>query len=198
MLLLFHPRFEDSRANRALWERAAEVEGLSRRDMYEIYPDFNVDVEAEKEWLRQHDIVVWQHPFYWYSCPPLMKQWLDLVLEFNWAYGPKGEALRGKWAMNVLTSGGTFEVYQADGRNRFTYREFLRPFEQTAQLCGMAYLPPFVVPGASRLSAPAREQYAEQYRQLLQALQTQPVEITSLQSHPYSNDINPASWPVHS
>ncbi|MDF7639407.1 NAD(P)H-dependent oxidoreductase [Lactobacillus sp. ESL0791] len=26
-----------------------------------------------------------QFPFYWYSCPPLLKKWEDDVLEHGWA-----------------------------------------------------------------------------------------------------------------
>ena len=56
--------------------------------MYEKYPDFNIDVDYEKKLLEKNQIIIWQHPFYWYSAPPLLKQWIDLVLEFGWAYGP--------------------------------------------------------------------------------------------------------------
>jgi glutathione-regulated potassium-efflux system ancillary protein KefG len=74
-----------------------------------------------------------------------------MVLEFNWAYGPMGDALKGKHILNVITSGGARAAYQADGRNRHTIRQMLAPFDQTAALCKMIYLPPFVVQGTHRL-----------------------------------------------
>ncbi len=70
---------------------------------------------------------MWHHPIYWYSCPPLLKQWIDLVLEVGWAYGKGGEQLRGKWILNAVSSGGSREVYQEEGRNRYTLRQFLAP-----------------------------------------------------------------------
>jgi glutathione-regulated potassium-efflux system ancillary protein KefG len=190
LILFFHPRYEDSHANRMLAESAASVEGVSFRDMYEIYPDFNIDVAVEKQVVTEHDIIVWQHPFFWYSCPPLMKQWIDLVLEYGWAYGKGGDKLAGKQVLQVITSAGTFEVYQPEGRNRFTYRTLLSPFDQTVHLCKMHYLPPFIVPGAPRLSPQQVSVYAVQYGKILQGMQRGQWTLEQLQSFEYFNQVN--------
>jgi glutathione-regulated potassium-efflux system ancillary protein KefG len=194
LVLLFHPRLESSRTNIRLFSLASSLGEITVRDMYELYPDFNIDVETEKEILEQHDVVVCQHPFYWYSCPPLMKQWIDLVLEYGWAYGKDGNALRGKWFMNAISSGGTFEVYQEEGRNRHTYREFLYPFEQTARLCQMEYLPPYVVPGANRMTEEEIEDYAIRYLQILNFLQEPAVDGNKVMSADYFNTIAIDTW----
>ncbi len=188
LLLFFHPRFEDSRVNQRLLKACSGMEGLSIRDMYELYPDFDINIPAEQEVLLAHDVIVWQHPFYWYNCPPLMKQWIDLVLEYGWAYGKDGDKLAGKWIMNALSSGGTFEVYRRDGRNRFTYRELLSPFDQTAHLCHMEYLPPFIVPGANRITDETLENYATQYREALRLLQADDTDIAQLRTLTYFNE----------
>jgi glutathione-regulated potassium-efflux system ancillary protein KefG len=120
--------------------------------------------------LLLHDVIIWQHPFYWYSCPPLLKQWIDLVLEFNWAYGPKGNALAGKYIFSTLTTGGARDAYQSDGRNRFSLKQLLTPFIQTAFLCKMKYLAPFAVQGTHRLLSADLENYAADYAKLLKYL----------------------------
>lgn len=190
LVLFFHPRYEDSHANRMLADSAASVEGVSFRDLYELYPDFNIDVQAEKQALIEHDIIVWQHPFFWYSCPPLLKQWIDLVLEYGWAYGKGGDKLAGKQVLQVITSAGTFEVYQPEGRNRFTYRTLLSPFDQTVHLCKMQYLPPFIVPGAPRMSPDQLRIYAEQYVQILRGMQRGQWTLEALQATEYFNQVN--------
>lgn len=187
LILFFHPRFENSKANKALAETLLTEPDFTFCDLYELYPDFNIDVKAEQARLESHDIIVWMHPFYWYSCPPLMKQWIDLVLAFRWAYGPGGEALKGKKILNLITSGGGFDAYQHGGRNRFTYREYLIPFEQTATLCHMHYLPPFIVPGAPRLAQSELINYADQIRLVLRTLAGGSVDIAQLQQHDYLN-----------
>jgi len=172
LLILFaHPKFERSRTNRALVQKVQEREGVTFHDLYEQYPDFNIDVAHEKKLLEQHDIVIWHHPFYWYSCPPLMKQWIDVVLEFGWAYGPEGNALNGKKCLNVITTGGSRAVYCPEGTNNYSVNEFLRPFEQTAKLCGMEYLPPFAVMGTHMITQDELDNHTTQYDQLISALQ---------------------------
>ena len=99
-----------------------------------------------------------------------MKQWIDMVLEFGWAYGPKGNALESKTCLNVITTGGSREVYCSEGSNSFTVRQFLRPFEQTANLCGMHYLPPFAVMETHKLSDSDLSNYALQYVDLITLL----------------------------
>lgn len=189
LVLFFHPRFEESRANRLLASAAASLAEVTFRDVYELYPDFNIDVPAEKECLLRHDIIILQHPFFWYNCPPLMKQWIDLVLEYGWAYGKGGDKLAGKWVLQVITSAGTFEVYRPEGRNRFTYRTLLSPFDQTMHLCQMVYLPPFIVPGAPRLSREQLGTYADQYRRILEGLQSGKWTADELGSAEYFNQI---------
>lgn len=189
LILFFHPRFENSRANRALTEALRNESSFSFRDVYELYPDFNIDVKAEQELLVQHDIIVWMHPFYWYSCPPLMKQWIDLVLAFRWAYGPGGEVLKGKKILNAITSGGGFDAYQHGGRNRFTYREYLIPFDQTATLCHMQYLPPFIVPGAPRLESTELRNYAQQLITTLKMLASGSISDAMIQQNDYLNSL---------
>ena len=96
MNLVFHPDLQASRVNRA-WKRQLESSGkvATSRDLYGDYPDFRIDIEREQDQLLAHDRVILQFPLYWYSCPPLLKKWLDDVLTHGFAYGSTGDQLRG-------------------------------------------------------------------------------------------------------
>jgi glutathione-regulated potassium-efflux system ancillary protein KefG len=177
LILLAHPALERSRVNRRLAAAARGVAGVTFHDLYEAYPDFDVDVAREQELLLAHDLLVVQHPFYWYSTPALVKQWEDLVLEHGWAYGAGGTALRRKAWLSAITTGGRETAYRADGLNRFTIRELLRPLEQTARLCGMTFLAPFVVHGTHRLDLGGIEAAAADYRRTLEALRDDRVDL---------------------
>lgn len=171
LLILFaHPALQKSRVHRHLVDRASEVSGALLHDLYEAYPDFLVDVAREQALLLEHDVIVFQHPLYWYGAPPLLKQWMDLVLEHGWAYGSAGTALRGKWLVPVVSAGGGEDAYRPGGMNRHTVREFLLPLEQTARLCGMRYAPPWVVFGTHRLGPADVEGVSDDYRRLLEWL----------------------------
>jgi glutathione-regulated potassium-efflux system ancillary protein KefG len=149
LLVLAHPALERSRANRALARAVKNLSGVTFHDLYEEYPDFVLDVELEQARLVAHDVIALQFPFYWYSMPALLKEWLDLVWLHGFAYGKTGHALRGKRLFVATTTGGGQGLYAPEGGNRFTMEEFLRPLEQTAYLCGMAWEEPFIAHSAS-------------------------------------------------
>ncbi len=177
LVLFAHPAVARSRVNLRLVEAARAVPGVTVNDLYERYPDFDIDVAREQELLAAHDVVVMQHPFYWYSTPSILKEWQDLVLEHGWAYGRGGRALVGKVMLNALTAGGPEQAYRPDGPNHFTIRELLAPLEQTARLCGMHYLAPFVVFGTHRLRPAEIEGHAAGFAALLTGLRDGTVDL---------------------
>jgi glutathione-regulated potassium-efflux system ancillary protein KefG len=187
LVLFAHPALEKSRVNRGLATAVRELEGVTFRDLYEEYPEFNVDVKKEQALLSEHDILVLQHPFFWYSTPALIKEWMDLVLEHGWAYGSEGKALVGKPVLSVITTGGQEMAYQTDGHNRFTMRQLLAPIEQTFRLCGMEYLPPFVAHGTLGMTRDQIQAHARDYRRLLVALRDEQLDFQAVQDHPRLN-----------
>ncbi len=188
LILFAHPRFEKSKTNRALLAGVDKLEGVTLNDLYEQNPDFNLDIEREQELLVRHDVIIWHYPLYMYSAPALLKQWMDLVLEYNWAHGSRGNTLKDKMAFCVLTTGGVRASYAANQINRFTIREFLVPFEQTATLCKLIYLPPFVVHGTHLLSDQQLAKHASYYHQLLSKMTTGWFPIESIRQYDYLND----------
>ena len=189
LVLFAHPALEKSRAHQQLLVGIKTLQGITVNDLYERYPEFDIDIEAEKKLLLEHDIIVWQHPFYWYSAPALLKQWLDLVLEHGWAYGKTGLALSGKKVFNAITSGGRTEGYQHDGFNKYTLQELLRPFERTAELCRMQYWPPFWVPGVHVMDSEEIHYYSDQYRELLMALRDDRISPGSIAEVSFLNSL---------
>lgn len=165
-----HPALEKSRIHQQLVRVIKSVPGITFNDLYEHYPDFDVDVDREQDLLLRHDIILLQHPFYWYSAPALIKQWQDLVLEHGWAYGHSGKYLKDKLITNVFSAGGPESAYQPDGHNHHTVRQFLAPFTETARLCNMHYLPPYAILGAHRMDLPDVTEAASQYRIMLEWL----------------------------
>ncbi len=187
LILFAHPRFEKSRVNRALLAGLQGQPGITVHDLYEAYPDFNVDPEREQALLLAHRIIVWHYPLFLYGAPALVKQWMDLVLEHGWAHGSNGHHLAGKRALVTVTSGGTRESYAHDGFNRHTMPELLFPLEQAARLCRMDWLPPYVVQGTYRLTdAMLAEQGGQYCRTLLRLAQDPPLE--TLQQYELLND----------
>jgi glutathione-regulated potassium-efflux system ancillary protein KefG len=188
LILFAHPALEKSRVHRRLLRELDDLPGITLHDLYEEYPTFDVDVPREQALLLAHDLIVLQHPFFWYSAPPLVKQWEDLVLEHGWAYGSEGNALRGKRLLSVITAGGGASAYQHQGYNRFTIRELLAPIEQTAVLCKMEYLPPYIIHGTHRMAEPQIAREAARYRQLLAWLRDDRIDLAAARRHELMHD----------
>jgi glutathione-regulated potassium-efflux system ancillary protein KefF len=131
---------------------ANALEGVQVQDLYVSYPDYDIDVAAEQALADTADLIVLLHPIQWYSMPALLKLWLDEVLTYGWAYGTGGTALQGKGLWLVATTGSAESSYHPQSYNRYFFDAFLPPYEQTAALCGMRFLPPLVLYGAHRAS----------------------------------------------
>lgn len=159
LVLAAHPRWRDSRVNSRLLAAARQVAQVRVQDLYASYPDYDIDVPAEQAAAASARLLVLLHPVQWYSMPALLKLWLDEVLTYGWAYGPGGTALQGKDLWLVATTGGAESSYHPQGYNRYFFDAFLPPYEQTAVLCGMRFLPPLVLHGAHRAGEKAVAQH---------------------------------------
>lgn len=163
VVFLFHPDYQTSRVNRAL------VAGLSPdiavRNLYQLYPDFQIDVATEQQMMKTADRVVFQFPLFWYGAPALLQQWEAQVLTYGWAYGSQGTALHGKELLIAVSPGA--DNYGRSGFVKYTVHELLRPFQATSRLIGMKYVTPFVTQGAASLSDPALQEQVVKYNTYL-------------------------------
>jgi glutathione-regulated potassium-efflux system ancillary protein KefG len=187
-----HPAKKKSKINMALRRAVENIEGVIINDLYSNYPDFLIDVEKEQKLCEENDIIIFQHPFYWYSAPAIIREWQDLVLEHGWAYGSKGIALKDKIFLQALSAGGDNSTYQKDGFNAFTVQELTSPFKATAHLCKMNWLPPFCIFGVHRgLEENKMTNYSEAYRRTIIALRDDTFDIEKAQQFEYLNkDLN--------
>ena len=69
-------------------------------------------------------------------------------------------------------------------------RELLRPFEQTALLCGMHYLPPFVAHSMNESRQPgALQAYGTCFGRLIERLRDQDIGSMPLEAFVYLNEL---------
>ena len=178
LVLVFHPNISESRVNKALGATAESLGGnITVRYMYDIYPDFNIDVASEQAALLGADRIVLQYPMYWLSCPPLLKKWLDDVLTFGWAYGSTGTALHGKELLLAVSVGGAGSAYGREGAHIYTIHEFLRPMQGTSRVIGTKYAVPFLSVGALEITDEAIARRAQDYAAVLQTAELPMLDI---------------------
>lgn len=173
-----HPAKRRSTINKALRASVEGLEGVTVNDLYANYPNFLIDVKREQKLCEDHDIIIFQFPFYWYSTPAIMKEWQDLVLEHGWAYGSKAKALKGKYFLLALTGGGAESTYQRDGSNHYYISELTSPMRGMTRLCKMTWLPPFVVLGIHQgLCQEEVTFHAENYRKTVIGLRDGTIDL---------------------
>jgi len=193
LVLYAHPKHWQSKANAPLAAVGRAVSGVTLIDLYATYPTLDIDVRAEQEQLAAHDIIIFQFPMYWYSTPAILKEWQDLVLEYGFAYGRDGKALHGKTFLCAVTAGGPAHVYaggdamsddEGDVENGgMDIRRLLLPIEQMARLCGMHFLPPFILFGARTALKDQRiEDHMREWENLLTALRDQRFDMAAADS----------------
>lgn len=153
-ILLFHPAFARSKANRALADAAVASGDVDLVDMDALYPTGQLNVEAEVRRLLSVDRLVLQFPVQWYSTPPLLKAWQDAVLTRMYYINAatEGERLRGLPVMIAATAGNDPSAYTPDGVNLFPLAELLRPLQSTAHRCFWRWHEPFLLYRANMCS----------------------------------------------
>jgi len=169
LILLAHPSMHHSNVNRVLSNAIKDIDGITFHDLYDTYPEFYIDAKYEQQLLLQHDLVVFQHPLYWYSTTPMLKLWQDVVLSRGFAYGQNGTALHGKDFIQMISTGGKAEAFQTDGYNQCTIDQLMAPLKATTKMCGMTFHSPLVLHKSYKITQGEIEKFAEIYRGLLQS-----------------------------
>lgn len=152
LVIVAHPNLTGSVVNKTLMERVLQDDNITVHDLYAAYPDGQIDTAYEQQLLLNPDRIVFQFPFYWYSSPALLKEWMDVVLLYGWAYGTEGTQLHGKECGLAISTGGPEAAYQAGGYNNYSISELTKPFQATANLTGMRFLPIFTTHGVRILT----------------------------------------------
>jgi putative NADPH-quinone reductase len=172
LVIYAHPAPHRSPVHRRLADTARALPGVEVRDLYDIYPDFDIDGDHERALLRGARLLVFLHPFRWYGMPSLVKEWMDVVLQPGWAYNDDNHAgecaLRGKSFWLVTTTGSGPDAYRAGGLHGRPFADFLAPYEATAALCGMDWIAPLVMHGTASVSPDAVDAHAAEFRHRLE------------------------------
>ncbi|GIN39254.1 MULTISPECIES: NAD(P)H-dependent oxidoreductase [Heyndrickxia] len=150
MVIVAHPNIEASRGNKYWVKEIKKHPDIYLHHLYKQYPDWKIDVKKEQQLLLNHERIIFQFPFYWYSCPALLKKWFEEVISPE--FGIKDLRLKGKEFMMATTTGGAKEGYQAGGYNAFTLSEYLRPIQGIIMRCQGILLPTFSLNNINNIS----------------------------------------------
>lgn len=163
LVIVAHPNLTRSRVNQRWVQELRQNSDATIRILAETIANGHFDVPSEQQVLEAHDRIIWQFPFYWYNCPPILKTWIDNVLEHGWAYGPGGTALEGKELGLAISTWSRPQDYTSEGKYHRTMEELTSPFESIAKRVGMEYKPGFFLNGVGDHSDEQLDRNAKGY-----------------------------------
>ncbi len=106
LLILAHPYYTRSIANKTIVNQLTDkYPDLEVRDIFQYYPDYQIDVAAEQQALLRHETVILQYPMFWFNMPAILKLWFDEVFSYQFAYGSQGDKLKNKKVLLSMTVG---------------------------------------------------------------------------------------------
>lgn len=144
LMILAHPNYKQSIANKTIAETLQQsIDDLELRNIHQLYPNYQIDVEAEQAALLKHDLIILQYPMYWFNMPAILKIWFDEVFTYQFAYGSKGDKLKNKKLLPSLTVGQPERNFQGD--NHLLMDDFMRSIQKSAEYAQMNYLKPVML-----------------------------------------------------
>ena len=164
LIVVAHPEIANSNVNKKWIDELSKYpEKFTIHQLYNLYPDEKIDVLKEQKLIEAHDKLILQFPMYWFNCPPLLKKWLDVVFTYGWAYGSKGNMLKGKKVALGISAGISeedFAVYNTPYINIFD--QLTSPFKATFTYTKSDYCSYFTFfdanePTAEKLDLKAKE-----------------------------------------
>ncbi|MWN90268.1 flavodoxin family protein [Gilliamella sp. Pra-s65] len=148
LIILGHPNIKQSTANKTIIETLQnKVEDIEIRNIHNLYPNYQINVQEEQAALLRHDLIILQYPMYWYNMPAILKIWFDEVFTYQFAYGSKGDKLKDKKLLPSLTIGQQEQNYKKYRNDLMD--NLLEPVKISALYAQMEYLPPKLLYGVS-------------------------------------------------
>lgn len=154
LVIVSHPYPNNSTAIKSLENASLGVSDVTVRNLESLYGNdmSKIDVAAEQAACEGMARIVFMFPVHWFNLTPMLKAYLNAVWTYGWAFGPEGNALKGKEMLVVTTAGATEHTYSEKGLVQSTIQEVLTPMKASALYVGMTYLEPlffFEAMGAS-------------------------------------------------
>lgn len=150
LIIMAHSNPNDSKINKRIKHTLENEEDIIYKDIKSLYQDYNFDVKKEQEALMNAQKIIFQFPLYWWTAPAILKQWMDDIYTYGFAYkyddkgAWKALKLQNKEFQMIVTIGGSEEDYK---NMNVKVKDCLSSYSITASALGMKELDPYLLYG---------------------------------------------------
>lgn len=171
LAIVSHPYPKNSTSVKHIAHALEAMPDVTVRNLETLYGDDTTafDVEAEQTAANNADRIIFLFPVHWFNLTPMLKAYLNAVWTYGWAFGPEGEALKGKEMLVVTTAGATAHTYSAEGIIQSSMEAVLTPMKASALYVGMKYAEPLALYEALGASESTLTSFSTQLKQRLSA-----------------------------
>lgn len=166
LVIYSHSYQAQSVAGKTILEVLKRETDYEIRNLEELYPNGVIDIAAEQQALLEADIIVLQHPLFWYSVPAMMKRWQDEVFSFGFAYGIEGieggSRLRGKKLVHAFTAAASSKDFSEEMLQAST-----GALRMSCAFCSLTYAGCIYTLGALSITNPNIQRDAEEHARRL-------------------------------
>lgn len=167
LVLFAHPYFEHSKANLRLIQAYEGLSSVTFRDLYQEYPDFQIQPFRERKRLIMYDSFIFHMPLLWFGMPPLLKLWMDETFDIKWISERRSESpLVGKKASIVVTAGGSKSAFSEEGLFQINAKKYLSPLTESLRILGVRVENFIEIYNADQMSYMSLEPYYLELRSL--------------------------------
>ena len=167
LVIFAHPHFEYSHANVELIKAYDGLEDVDFKDLYEEYPDFHIASFKERKRIRNYERLVFHFPLIWFTCPPLLKLWIDEVFDIKWLT-ETDHPLVNKDAVIIVTIGGKEENYSENGLYETTVSDLMKFLTLSLKVNNITVKKILAVHNADELDQESLAKFSNQIQQILQ------------------------------
>ncbi len=125
LVLFAHPYLEYSSSNRELINFYERHQHYTFRDLYEEYPDFHIAAFRERKRIFEYERFIFHFPLVWFGIPPLLKLWLNEVLDQDWQKPETENPLDGKEVTILVTTVSKEASFGKEGKHQYTVDELI-------------------------------------------------------------------------
>lgn len=167
LVLFAHPFPEFSNNNRELINFYERHQHFTFRDLYEEYPDFHIPAFRERKRIVNYDRIIFHFPLIWFGMPPLLRLWLDEVMDGNWLNPYSDNPLENTEIFILVTTRSKERSFGKNGKHGYSIEEMISGLLISLKIFRAKIQPIYIIYESDRLSKKEIIQHKQKFTEIL-------------------------------